>query len=323
MIKCIGCGIEIQHENQDKTGYSPKLNAKYCKRCFKIKHYNNASVATVDKEKEEIINIIEKTNNHVIFVVDFLNINLEIINTFKQINNPKTLIVSKLDLMAKNIKLERIKNIVLEVYKLNTEILFISSLKKNTLRELTNYLNRNNYSTNYVVGYVNAGKSSLINALYELNNDEKSIITTSNVPNTTLDFITMKITDNLVLIDSPGFAMDKSLLNTQELIKKVNPKKTIKPITYQVKPESGIIIENNIKLFNETNIKNSWTFYMSNLIEINKIFKFEDKDYIIIDVPENSDLIIKGFGFINIKESSTIKISNLDKELIEVRKSIF
>lgn len=323
MINCIGCGIDIQHEHQEKTGYSPKLNAKYCQRCFKIKHYNNASVATVDKEKEEIISIIEKTNNHVIFVVDFLNINLEIINTFKQIKNPKTLIISKLDLMAKNIKLERIKNIILEEFKLDTEILFISSLKNNTLRELTNYLNRNNYSINYVVGFVNAGKSSLINALYELNNDEKSIITTSNVPNTTLDFITMKITDNLVLIDSPGFAMDKSLLNTQELIKKVNPKKPIKPITHQVKPASGIVIENNIKLFNDSKNKNSWTFYMSNLIELDKTFKFDDKDYITIKVPANSDLVIKGFGFINIKDEGTIKIANLDKELIEVRKSIF
>lgn len=322
MIKCAGCGIVLQHDEPLKVGFTPKLNADYCERCYKIKHYNDAKVAILDKEKNQIIKEIENTNHHVIFVVDFLNINNEIISEFKNLNNPKTLVISKLDLMPKNINVERIKNIISDYYKIESNILFISSLKKTNLKQLTNYLLNNNYNTSYIVGFVNSGKSSLINALYEINNNAKSIITTSLVPNTTLDFIYLKISNDLTLIDSPGFIMEKSLLNDWELIKKVNPKKFIKPITYRIKPNSGITIENKIILFNNDKI-NSWSFYMSNLLELNKIFDFKEENYFELNINSNSDLIIKGYGFINVKEECKIKIANIDKELIEVRKSIF
>ncbi|EEL0961949.1 ribosome biogenesis GTPase YqeH, partial [Listeria monocytogenes] len=43
-IRCIGCGAVIQTEDPDKIGYAPKssLNNEQviCKRCFRLKHYN-------------------------------------------------------------------------------------------------------------------------------------------------------------------------------------------------------------------------------------------------------------------------------------------
>lgn len=323
MIKCLGCGIKLQNINASKVGYTPKKEAVYCERCFKIKHYNNALSATIDKEKDEILDNIKKTNHHVLFIIDILNINSETIKTFNLIENPKTLVISKLDLMPKNIKLNRVTEVIREVYNIDSKILFISSFKKTNLNKLYNYLVNNKYHTNYVVGYINSGKSTLINTLYEYYQNEKSTITTSLVPNTTLDFINMKISSDLILIDSPGFVMENNLLNNLEIIKKVNPHKHIKPLVLQVKQNSGVIIEGNIKIFNETKNKVSWIFYMSNLLKIDKIFDFNDINNLNYKVKANSDLIIKGFGFINIKNDCEIKITNLDANLIEIRKSIF
>ena len=39
MIKCAGCGVNLQSDFPDKEGYTKDLNNKYCERCFNIIHY--------------------------------------------------------------------------------------------------------------------------------------------------------------------------------------------------------------------------------------------------------------------------------------------
>ena len=40
MIKrCIGCGTKLQQTNSNEPGYTPKTDAKYCMRCFKMNNY--------------------------------------------------------------------------------------------------------------------------------------------------------------------------------------------------------------------------------------------------------------------------------------------
>ncbi|MDH5042638.1 ribosome biogenesis GTPase YqeH, partial [Enterococcus faecalis] len=43
-MKCIGCGAELQSDDQNKPGYVPASSLKkedvICKRCFRLKHYN-------------------------------------------------------------------------------------------------------------------------------------------------------------------------------------------------------------------------------------------------------------------------------------------
>ena len=40
-MKCIGCGITLQYENIKMPGFSPKKDAVYCQRCFRLQHYND------------------------------------------------------------------------------------------------------------------------------------------------------------------------------------------------------------------------------------------------------------------------------------------
>lgn len=328
--QCIGCGSVLQTTNELEKGYIRKdkyNDSSYCERCFKIIHYNEKIITNLDNVNEYIITEINKKAKYVYFLIDFLSINSETINTFKKINVPKTLIISKLDIIPKSIKDSKIVSFLKEVYGVKEEILFQSTKKNINTKKITSYLEENNINEAYILGYTNAGKSTLINKLSNLNNIEDKQITTSLIPNTTIDFIKIRLSDNLTIIDSPGFTLNNTIYKENEfdLIKKVNPKSFLKPTTYQLKDIASIIIEDNIRM--SSSISNNFTFYISNDIVIERVFakntNLLDKGKITIEIPSNSDLIIKSLGFVNIKKSCTLTIYSENKELFEVRNSIF
>ena len=105
--KCIGCGTTLQSSNKEEKGYIREDKIKdssYCERCFKIIHYNERIVTNLDNINSYILKEVNKKAKYVYFLVDLLNINSETITTFKDITVPKTLIISKLDIIPKSIK---------------------------------------------------------------------------------------------------------------------------------------------------------------------------------------------------------------------------
>lgn len=328
--QCIGCGAVLQTTNESEKGYIKKdkyKDSSYCERCFKIIHYNEKIITNLDNINEYIITEVNKKAKYVYFLIDFLSINSEIINTFKKINVPKTLIISKLDIIPKSIKDSKIVSFLKKNYSINEEVLFQSSKKNINTKRITSYLEQNNINEAYILGYTNAGKSTLINKLSNLNNIEDKQITTSSIPNTTIDFIKIRLSDKLTIIDSPGFTLNNTIYKENEfdLIKRVNPRSFLKPITYQLKDIASLIIEDKIRI--SSSISNNFTFYISNDISIERVFpkntNLLDKAKITIEIPSNSDLIIKSLGFINIKKACTLTIYSENKELFEVRESIF
>ena len=320
MSKCLGCGIEIQNNNKELAGYSPKENARYCERCFRVKNYSESKIIELGKDNSEIVKEINKKANLVLFITDVLNITEEMINTFNGITREKVLVVNKVDMLPKSLRIESIKNHLVNYYGLDNRVIFASANKNIGINELKNIIASNNYT--YLVGFTNSGKSSLINALKK-SFGEKETVTTSIVPNTTMEFIKIKLVDNFI-IDSPGFNYTSSIYNTNNmsLIKKTIMKNNIHPITYQIKENDSLLIEDIVRIDLEE--RNSFTFYISNNIKIKKVYKpilenLEVKSYLI---KENSDLIIKGLGFINIKKACNIKIYIENQDLIEIRDTI-
>jgi ribosome biogenesis GTPase A len=327
--KCIGCGSTIQHEDKNKIGYAPipkSGEAKYCERCFKITHYNEKLILPLENINEYIIKEVNSKSKYVFFMIDLLNINEETINTFKQINVPKTLIISKLDIIPKSIKESLIEEWIKDTYKLNNDIKFLSTKKNINTRLIVKTLEELNINSAHILGFTNAGKSTLINKICEQNNIEGKTITTSILPNTTVDFINIPI-DNLTIIDSPGFTSQYTLYDNTEydLMKNILPKNIINPITEQTKENTSLIIENKIRI--NANSKNSFTFYMSNAIKIEKVFEKNtellDQEELKYNIKDNTDIVIKGLGFINIKKACNLTINTKYKELIEIRESMF
>ena len=325
--KCNGCGTILQTTNKGEKGYIREdkyKDSSYCERCFKIIHYNERIVTNLDNINDYILEEVNKKAKYVYFLVDLLNINQETINTFKQIKTPKTLIISKLDIIPKSIKESKITPWLKDEYGINEEVLFQSSKKNINTKAILNKLENKNIKEVYILGFTNAGKSTLINMLTNATNENK--ITTSSIPNTTIDFIKIKL-DNISIIDSPGFTNTTTIYEPDEfdLIKRVMPRTFLKPTTYQVKPISSILIEDKIRL--QSSINNSLTFYISNALKVERVFdnntNLTDKEVTILEIPENSDLVIKSLGFINIKKTCTLKIHSDKKELFEIRKSMF
>lgn len=325
--KCNGCGTILQTTNKEEKGYIREdkyKDSSYCERCFKIIHYNERIVTNLDNINDYILEEVNKKAKYVYFLVDLLNINQETINTFKQIKTPKTLIISKLDIIPKSIKESKITSWLKDEYGVNEEVLFQSSKKNINTKAILNKLENKNIKEVYILGFTNAGKSTLINMLTNATNENK--ITTSSIPNTTIDFIKIKL-DNISIIDSPGFTNTTTIYEPDEfdLIKRVMPRTFLKPTTYQVKPISSILIEDKVRL--QSSINNSLTFYISNALKVERVFdnntNLTDKEVTILEIPENSDLVIKSLGFINIKKTCTLKIHSDKKELFEIRKSMF
>ncbi len=328
--KCIGCGYELQTTDANKLGYIPKTankTANLCERCFKIIHYNDAKVVTLPTDEKSIIDIVNKSKSHVLFLIDFLNINLKTIKLCQKIKRPKTLLISKSDIIPYSFNRNKIIAWLNDYYKIDDEIIFISALKNRNINTLLNYLEAKKITKAYLLGFTNVGKSSLVNSIVQFKELNHHAITTSLVPNTTLDFMNIKINDHLTIVDSPGFALKNNIYDNNDLsfIKKVNPKKFLKPITYQLKEGSSILIDDKIRIENLEK-KNNFTFYLSNQIPLTRVFeskKLENLKVQEFDIPTNSDIVILGLGFINCKNACKVRIYINDLDLIEVRKSFF
>ncbi len=330
MNKCLGCGYKLQSNSKNELGYVPKnklKDATLCERCFKIIHYNDAKVVTLPIDTNKILREVNNSSYHVLFLIDLLNINQKTLKLYFKVKRPKTLLISKCDIIPYSFNKNKILNWLKEYYKIEDDIIFISALKNKNIYTLLNYLKAKDINTSYLLGFTNVGKSSLVNKIVNLEELNYQAITTSLIPNTTLDFIHLKINDNLTLIDSPGFALENNIYANDDLtfVKKVNPQKFLRPITYQLQKNTAIIIEDKIRITNLEK-KSNFTFYLSNNLKLTKVYnndKITNLNSKIIIIPQNYDLVICGLGFINVKQEAKIKIYINDLNLIEVRKSFF
>lgn len=324
MNKCIGCGAVLQNSDVSKEGYI-KNNGNLCERCFRIKHYNEYK--QVSKTNEDFIPILKDINNTkdlVVLVLDLFNLpqNLDIITN--NINNEVLLVLTKRDILPKSIYDENIFKYI-DNYKLNyVDKIIISSLKNYNFDLLLEKINKYKKSKNvYVIGFTNAGKSTMINHLIKHYSNLDLEITTSILTSTTLNTIEVPLLDDLTLLDTPGILESGNIIDYLDntLIKKIIPKKEIKPITYQIKNKQTILIDSicNMEVSN-TNL----TIYMSNSLNIKRVYKEikkENKRKIIID-KKNTDIVILGLGFIRIMKPGTIYLDIDEKIKVFTRKSL-
>lgn len=294
MTKCVGCGIKLQEKDKNKLGYTPNLNNALCERCFKLKNYNILTNKGINIDNDKLINKINELNTCVLFLVDFINLDSEVIEAYKKIKSKKILIITKADIIPKNIKYQKLIQNIKNIYDIKEDLILTSSKTKLNIKTITKIcLEEKNIC---LAGFTNAGKSSLINALVG------SDITVSKKSNTTQDFIKLNV-DGINIYDAPGFM---SNINRENI-----PRSIIRPITYQFPSKHYLLIQ-DIKL---NILENSnFTIYVGNEANIIRRKENENVECKII-VPKNSDVIIKGFCFINFKNTCMISLNTKDYEI--------
>lgn len=306
MNKCQGCGVLCENT--------------LCERCFRIKHYNDYKVIT--KTNNDFIPILEnisKSNDLVLLVVDLFNIgDLSLIR--KYLKNDILLVLTKRDLLPKSVSFDKLFDYDYGIDYIDKII--ISSNKNYNFDELLDKINKYKKSNNvYIVGFTNAGKSTMINKLIYNYSDSKTEITTSPLPSTTLNTIEINLGD-LTLIDTPGLLSEGDIANyvSGEELKKIIPKKEIKPITYQIKGFQTIVVDDYLLIeANDIDL----TFYVSNNLKIERYYKKINTNLKkhVIEVNHN-DIVVKGLCFIKTNKKSTLNVYTLDKVFVFTRRSI-
>lgn len=325
--KCIGCGALLQSNDNTKEGYTRKIDSNLCERCFRIKNYGDYKVVVKDNEEfVNILNDINKTKDLVVLVVDVFNINEELVNLSKILSNDILLVLSKRDIMPKSLYEEKLLS-YLDRFNLKIiDRLIISSYKNYQFDELYYKINKYKKSNNvYVVGFTNAGKSTMINKLLYNYSDNKTEITTSILPSTTLNSIEIKLNDELTIIDTPGLLDNGNIINYVEGndLKKIVPTKEIKPVTFQIKNKQVIELDKYacVECLDRTNI----TIFSSNKLDIKRNYKsFSGDDYKCceLDVDNGEDIVIVGLGFIKVSKKAKFKVYTLENVLVYKRDSL-
>ena len=323
---CIGCGSKLQTLDKNKEGYiNPKVyeKATLCERCFKIKYYGEAYVTDNPKDKTSIIKMINDSKKSVVYLVDTLTISKETLSVIDSLSNKVYLVLTKRDLLPKSVKNSKLKEYISNL-TLIKDVFVISALKNNGVTELYNELIKNNEKSVYVIGYTSSGKSTFINKLLTLNGKSGNI-TTSSLPNTTLECINIKLNDKLTLIDTPGFVSENSSYNfiDVDIYKKLLPKSVIKPKVYTIKKDFMIILGDILRIENNSNEDVNLVFYFKNEIKLNKMRSIrnkllKDKDKLDVKVSDK-DIILEGLGYIKVVGYANLTMYTLNKKMISVR----
>ena len=287
-VYCIGCGVKIQSEDQNKQGYLPKSVVEknidgnlVCKRCFRLKNYNEVSDVQLGAEDfYQLIKTLSKKDALIVKVVDIFDFSGSWIEDVVDIvgnNKDIVLVANKLDLLPKSVKQNKVKQWLFKMLKAKgikvKDILLISAIKSQGVEEAASRIDElRNGKDVYIVGATNVGKSTFINKLIELTTGDKNVITTSHFPGTTLGMIEIPLDRATSIYDTPGIILDYDIahyLDAQSL-KLVMPKKEIKARVFQLNAEQSLFFGGMARMDFVEGERQSFTLYASNLVEIHR-----------------------------------------------------
>ncbi|VWU50968.1 GTP-binding protein, putative [Hepatocystis sp. ex Piliocolobus tephrosceles] len=225
----------------------------------------------VEGDRNNIMNnLIKKMKRKslVLYLIDITNIENTILPELyigcknKDINI--IWLVNKIDCLPKSTDIAIIKiwfrNMVRQIKNCHiNDLLFISALKcynYDMLEErMKYYIDLEKGTDIYIVGCVNVGKSSFINAFLRFinyrhigniyNKRKKGGVTTSNLPYTTLNYNVFKLKKNINLIDTIGIPTKyqySSILYKNIDLNSICINKKIQPFTYKLKTDSSILL---------------------------------------------------------------------------------
>ena len=320
---CIGCGVKLQTENVTAEGYTTNIENDICSRCFRMKNYGEYQIVTRSNDEYiEILKSVNDTKDLVIYVIDLLNISKDINLIREYFDNKVLLVLNKRDILPKSIKDEKIIDYFKKLGLDYQDIVIISPKKNYNIDELISKVKKYKTSKNvYVVGHTNVGKSTLINTLMKNYSEYDSELTISPLPSTTLNKINIKLNSDLTLIDTPGLVDNGNILNyvSSDVIKKISPKKEIKPKTYQLKKGQCLIIGDLFRVDYVEGDRNSFTVFASNELKIKRynMYKHNELKNLFkheIKMQYHEDLVINGLGFVKIVEEANINVY-IDKDV--------
>lgn len=241
---CKGCGVVLQNHDEQAIGYTPKMEADYCKRCFRIRHYDDVVISMKQGiDSDAVLTKVQEKDALILWVVDLFDFEANILPGINRHLMGKDIIMvaTKRDLLPVTIGNEKLSKFIMARLKdLDIKvkgIVICGDLVKHATKEYNDSIDEVEYAMEYyrngrdvvVMGMANAGKSTLLNAMCDTQD-----LTTSRHPGTTLDFNEIEHHD-FVIYDTPGLTRMDSLLThiDDKLLKTLIPLKPLKARGYQ------------------------------------------------------------------------------------------
>lgn len=259
--------------------------------------WSDHEMLTPDRFRE-MISVVRKKRCAIVCLVDAFDFHGTLLYNLARIagENPVTVAVNKADLLPSDFKEDRVKIWVKQqldrvgVKDVTTRDIFLISGKsgmgvKPLLRHMKT-MARLRKRDLYVIGAANVGKSTFINRLIELGRtggeptkkkkakkggkEAGTLVTTSALPGTTLNFIEVDLGDRVSLYDTPGLIIPHqltTLLNTDEL-KAVIPQKRVNHVTLRLGEGKSVLMGGLARLDFVTGRPFLFTFYVSNDVKL-------------------------------------------------------
>ncbi|GMA56182.1 hypothetical protein GCM10025858_06850 [Alicyclobacillus sacchari] len=138
---CLGCGAPLQSSDEDKPGYVPasaigKPDA-LCKRCFRIRHYGEFLLMTVDEStyQAQVSQIFDRPGL-VLYVVDVFDLAGSLVPNLARfvLTSEVVVVVNKVDLLPERVQYTRLAEWIREQVERTrvpvSDVLFVSAEKQ-------------------------------------------------------------------------------------------------------------------------------------------------------------------------------------------------
>lgn len=240
---CPGCGAPLQSHSPTELGYRQRPDQPVCQRCFRLKHYgdtdrfeqSNVSLAQILREVRAIAGTL-------VVLIDLVNFDPQMLDVLDEqlFDRPVVLVFTKRDLLPVTLSQYKIAQMVrrhLKGRRLRVlESMTVSVRDRASIADLSEYLAELNDDI-LIAGMVNAGKSSLINAL--LGTEQ---LTVSPHAHTTLGVQALPFRGKTIY-DTPGFHIVSAVegLSVQDAAP-YSITTPIKPVTFQITSEQTFIL---------------------------------------------------------------------------------
>lgn len=360
---CQGCGIQIQTRSPKEIGYAPETalhkDPALCQRCFRLKHYNQVQPVSIrDEDFLDLVGQVSQSDSLVVHLVDIFDVSGSMIHSLPRIvgNNPIILVGNKVDLLPKSTNkrklIQWLRSSAKDAGIRVKDVFLISSEKAKGIDELAEAMEHyREHKDIYIVGTTNVGKSTFINRLIERSTGERDMITTSYFPGTTLGFIEIPLDSSTALIDTPGIVNKRQIAHyvSQQDLKRITPKKEIKPRVYQLNSGQTLFIGGLARLDYIKGEKQSFVCYFANEIPIHRT-KLEKADALydnhkgellsppdqdsLMKLPDfmtttyrlkegKTDIVFPGLGWVSIEGEETTITAHSPKDVsVSLRKSL-
>lgn len=361
-LYCQGCGVKIQTSDPKLAGYTPKSSLDnedlLCKRCFRLKHYNEIQDVEMDESDFlDLVMSIQDKEGLVVHIIDIFDVAGSLLHGLSRIvgEHPVILAANKVDLLPKSTNKQKLKNWLRTTVNEHgikvKDVFLISSTKGTGVEELSQALDH--YRKNkdvYVVGTTNVGKSTFINRLIKTSTGIGDVITTSYFPGTTLGFIRIDLDKHSAMVDTPGIVNKRQMAHyvSEKDLKKIHPKKEIKQRVYQLNSGQTLFVGGLARLDFVKGDKQSFICYFSNDLPIHRT-KLENADELyanhigeLLSPPdeqtmktlpplkmqafridnEKTDIVFPGLGWISVSGNVTVKAHSPAGVGVFIRKSL-